>query len=440
MELANGEKNKFFTINEKNRYYLKNFNAQETKGQNSVYLLSENVPNNSIVLDVGCGQGRFGEILKKKGCKLYGIDLDEEAIKYANMSGNYDKTFILDITKKDSIEYDSFLNEINEKIDVIILSDIFEHIADPTSLLLECYNILKEYGIILVSVPNIAHVDIVLNLLNDNFNYQDMGILDNTHLKFFTKSSFVDWISQVNETFYNINLECKYLGATFYNNKYLNKIKRDYSELFTILENSTNYNGLEILFKLIKFKEKDELLELNKLKEEEKTDVVKILGEALKGKINIDQKHKIIKGERLWYEQQLNNVKEADLKKNKYIRALEESIEWYKKSKEKIEENDKRKDKYIRALEESIEWHKKNVEKIEENDKRKDNYISVLEESIEWYKKNNQDMLIDIKNKDSNYQIEYDKLKNEVFELRKRIFNIENSYIWKVINLFKKYK
>jgi len=432
LELANGKQNKFFTLESEgeNRYYIEDFNAEETKGLNNVYLLAKEVTENSIVLDIGCAQGNFGKILKEKNCTVYGIDLDEKAIEYAKNSGYYDEVFIMDVTNKDSDEYRDFINRVNQ-VDAIVISDVFEHVVDPTKLLLESSKLLKEDGIILISVPNVAHMDILLNLMNDKFNYQDMGILDNTHLKFFTKTSFVDWIQQINETFDEINFDCEYLGATFYNNEFLSIMERDYSELFTILENSPNYNGLQILFKITKLSKDKSPVELKKLHDEPKIEVVKILGNALKGKINNIENHKPVEGQRLWYEMKLKDMKTIMEQKDKYIEELEDSVHWhvdkvqelnkavnwYRENDKNIQINIEQKDQYIKELEDSVHWH---IDKVQE-----------LNKAIEWHQENDKNVKVFIEQKESELEEQKNKYKQEILELRKKIFDMENTRSWR---------
>lgn len=453
MELANGKTNKFFTLEDEgeNRYCLEDFDAEASKGVTNVYSLAKEIKSNSIVLDVGCAQGRFGKILKEKNCTLYGIDIDEKAVEYAKNRGYYDKVFVMDVTDKDSDAYKENISKI-QLVDVIILSDLLEHVIDPTRLLLEYSKLLKDGGDILISVPNAAHIDILLNLMNDKFNYQDMGILDNTHLKFYTKTSFIDWIIQINETFQDIKFDCRYLGATFYNNTFIKEIKEKYNELFTILENSRNYNGLQIMFKLTKLPIGSETLELEKLKAESKIDVVEILGEALKGKIVTDQNHKIVEGERLWYEQQLKILKEGinwhhenDKKAQEYVKELEDGLNWHN-------ENDKKVQEYIKELEEGLNWHNENNSKVQkyikeleeglnwhnENSKKTQEYIKKIEEGINWHNENNKNMQEYIEQREIEIESQRKKDKKELLELRKKVFDMENSRSWRWTKIFRK--
>ena len=98
--------------------------------------------------------------------------------------------------------------------DKIALIDILEHVINPTAVIENVIPFLKENGKILISVPNVNNGDIFLNLLRDHFNYQQSGVLDNTHTKYFTKRSFLEWISEINEN-NDFSLDCEYVGSTY---------------------------------------------------------------------------------------------------------------------------------------------------------------------------------------------------------------------------------
>lgn len=139
------------------------------------------VPDGSKVLDLGA-EGNYVEKLKSRKCSITGItlcDLPEERKK------DYDKFFIEDLDKNDwkqKIE--------GEKFDVIILADIIEHLKESRTLISSLKDFIKEDGIIIASTPNIAHFYVRLALLLGFFPYGNRGILDETHLHFFTKRSF----------------------------------------------------------------------------------------------------------------------------------------------------------------------------------------------------------------------------------------------------------
>jgi len=143
-----------------------------------------NIPEGTMeILDVGCGYGALGEELVKKGHTVLGIDISRDAIEVA-------KKRITKALVADAVDIASLPKEIREKkYDIIIFSDIIEHIANPLKMLKDYKIFLKPEGKIIVSVPNIATLPMRLKLLIGNFDYTDTGTLDRTHLRFFTRKS-----------------------------------------------------------------------------------------------------------------------------------------------------------------------------------------------------------------------------------------------------------
>ena len=356
MELANGKTNNFFSSNEENRYLVTEEELEEIKCFNNIQILTKDINEGSTVLDIGCSYGRIGQELFQKNCIVYGIDKDEAAARMAIENNGYKDVFLFDLDENSSDEYRRMENTIGE-VDTIVFSDVLEHLVDPTSVLVRYVQYLKDNGNILVSVPNIAHMDIVLHLLNGEFNYTDMGILDNTHLKFFTKRSFAQWINKVNEFYQDINIDCEYIGATIYNNVLLKDVILNYEELATILQKSSEYNAFQIMFKLTKKSLDQPTSNLTRLLKSEHIDVVDILGKALKGKIQLEENHNIHYGERLWYENKISELEGNSLlnkeqydyiiKQKEYIDELEKNLRMT------VGENNNR-DLYINELEQRI--------------------------------------------------------------------------------------
>lgn len=159
------------------------------------------------VLDVGCGSGQTLEMLKdKKYCaETVGIELFNAAADEAR--SRVDAVYCLDVEK-------SKLPENIGKFDLILLLDVLEHLTDPWSVLKKIKNeYLADKGKIIISLPNVQHFSLVLPLLCGRFTYAERGILDKTHLRFFTKSSAADLlksasldIETIKPTSLNINL------------------------------------------------------------------------------------------------------------------------------------------------------------------------------------------------------------------------------------------
>jgi len=83
------------------------------------------------------------------------------------------------------------------KYDYIIFADVLEHLYDPWTILLEVKYHLKDDGYILMSIPNIGHNAVIIDLLNDKFDYREVGLLDNSHIRFFTEKSLKEMIEKV---------------------------------------------------------------------------------------------------------------------------------------------------------------------------------------------------------------------------------------------------
>jgi len=128
------------------------------------------------ILDVGCASGYLGKILGERGHHVTGIESDAAA---AEEAGAY-----YDLLHVDDIEMFSF--PYCREFDYILFADVLEHLRDPAAVLRRSLPALTDSGKVVVSVPNIANWIIRLNLLFGNFDYTDRGILDKTHLHFFT--------------------------------------------------------------------------------------------------------------------------------------------------------------------------------------------------------------------------------------------------------------
>jgi len=140
-------------------------------------IIQEMIGENKKVLDVGCNNGYMAQISNRSN-RFYGIDYSREVIKKA-------EKYCVDVSVYD-------LNHLqklpwNIKFNVIIFADVLEHVLYPDRVLLYfTKKYLKKNGRIIISLPNIANWQIRLNLLLGRFNYLETGILDKTHLHFYT--------------------------------------------------------------------------------------------------------------------------------------------------------------------------------------------------------------------------------------------------------------
>ena len=143
---------------------------------------------NLSVLDVGCACGTNLMWLKSyhPEARLCGIELNEKSASIAQWFGQVEA---LDV---ETLEREEWRNSF----DYIILADIVEHLKDPWSLLKRMKGFLKQGGRLIISVPNVCHISNLQNMLHGNWEYKNTGILDRTHLRFFTKKSFAKCLEE----------------------------------------------------------------------------------------------------------------------------------------------------------------------------------------------------------------------------------------------------
>jgi 2-polyprenyl-3-methyl-5-hydroxy-6-metoxy-1,4-benzoquinol methylase len=128
---------------------------------------------------VGCADGSLGRELIEAGWRVTGIEMDEHDAAAARATG-------LHVIHGSAEEV---IPTLTEKYDVTLLADVLEHLADPVALLRKLAPRVTRDGIVLASIPNIAHLAVRLQLLSGRFDYADRGPLDRTHLRFFTKKT-----------------------------------------------------------------------------------------------------------------------------------------------------------------------------------------------------------------------------------------------------------
>lgn len=133
----------------------------------------------ATALDVGCNTGYLGSLLMERGTKVWGIDNDATALAQAAAAGVEAELADLDVTP---------LSEIfrGRRFDVVIFADVLEHLKRPDLVLADAHSILADGGRVVASIPNVAHGNVRLDLLLGRFGYTKIGLLDHTHLRFFT--------------------------------------------------------------------------------------------------------------------------------------------------------------------------------------------------------------------------------------------------------------
>jgi 2-polyprenyl-3-methyl-5-hydroxy-6-metoxy-1,4-benzoquinol methylase len=136
------------------------------------------------ILDVGCGAGEFGASLKlQREIEIVGIELNENAAALA--SKILDKVVNVPVEKINFMELGGF--------DCIVLNDVLEHLTDPWEIVKLLTPALKADAKIVASIPNVRSFPVLFGLVwFGRWQYEKEGVLDRTHLRFFTRSSMIE--------------------------------------------------------------------------------------------------------------------------------------------------------------------------------------------------------------------------------------------------------
>lgn len=149
-------------------------------------LLLDLVGANKHVLEIGCASGYLSEAMFQRGCIVEGVELDPELAESARhhcqrvITGN-----IEDVNTQE---------RIRGTFQVILMADVIEHLQDPASVIAHLKEHLGPNGIFIITAPNIAFYKVRQQILKGEFTYTDFGILDRTHLRFFTYYTFKEFL------------------------------------------------------------------------------------------------------------------------------------------------------------------------------------------------------------------------------------------------------
>lgn len=176
------------------------------------------------VIDFGCSSGFLAKALKKEfNCKVWGVEMDPNDAKIA-------KKYCEDVFIGD-LDEDGWATSLkkDQNYDVAIFADVLEHLKNPVRVLKEVKKLLTPDGYLVISIPNVAHSAIRLELLSGEWEYEKLGIMDETHLRFFTRRStgnllekagfFINYFDSI-----SIDFSDKFIRT------YLDRIKLEFTE------------------------------------------------------------------------------------------------------------------------------------------------------------------------------------------------------------------
>ncbi|MEG0073117.1 MAG: methyltransferase domain-containing protein [Clostridia bacterium] len=156
------------------------------------YKIANQVKDGSKVLEIGTSSGYMSEFLvKEKNCILSGVEYNTELFNKA-------KVFFENGYNEDLNKITQWEDKIQDNyFDYIICQDVLEHLLNPFEVIKALMKKLAKNGKILVSIPNVSHNAILMEILKDKFSYEQSGSLDYTHFKFYTAKSFKDEANKI---------------------------------------------------------------------------------------------------------------------------------------------------------------------------------------------------------------------------------------------------
>lgn len=243
-------KNEIYNVYEYNEQCAEGFNSNSTW-----QLAFEEINDKERVLELGCATGYWGTYLKKhKNVEIYGLDFLEYHVNKAKETNCYNEVVQYDLNK-----IDNSLDYLAQSFDKVVILDVLEHLYNPAEVLQWCKKMLKPQGKLIISIPNVAHKTILQQLFLNEFNYTQNGLLDRTHIRFFTLTTFADLLA--NNGFETIDLKRVMEFESEYSKKIPSKVN-----MFFELQPETN--TFQYVF-IAKEQEKTNLKEINRKRTEE---------------------------------------------------------------------------------------------------------------------------------------------------------------------------
>ena len=142
---------------------------------NSHTLLLDLVGSNRRVLELGCSTGYMTQWLAAAGCDVTGVEVSPEAAEEARQWAQ--EVVVGDL---DSLDLEAQFGD--RRFEAVLCGDVLEHLRDPGRVLVAARRLLEPGGVVVASVPNVAHGDVRLELLAGRFEYRNLGLLDDTRL------------------------------------------------------------------------------------------------------------------------------------------------------------------------------------------------------------------------------------------------------------------
>ena len=190
------------------------------------------------VLEIGCA---CGATLREIGHRnpttnLYGVELNEKA---AEVAAPFATILSMDVERLDPAE-------IKERFDYIVMGDVVEHLLDPWAAIQNMRELLVPGGAIVASIPNVAHISNLYNVLGGRWTYEDMGLLDRTHFRFFTRQEIIKLFEGANLAVDEIRYK------NIHMNSYVEKLREEILSLRTVHVEPEDIDAFQWLFRAVR--------------------------------------------------------------------------------------------------------------------------------------------------------------------------------------------
>ncbi len=153
-------------------------------------LVAQTIGSQQRVLDCGCGGGKVARLLIDRGCEVVGVELNPERATTA-------ESVCQRIVRGSLSDPETWAQVGAIPLDVVLFSHVIEHLTDAAPVLRRAVHQLRPNGRVVAVVPNVAHWRIRLQLLTGSWRYEDSGILDRTHVHFYTLKSAAELFESV---------------------------------------------------------------------------------------------------------------------------------------------------------------------------------------------------------------------------------------------------
>lgn len=168
--------------------------AEDGAFGHAVQLIKRNCPQGGLVLDLGCGYGIIAEPLRDAGFSYVGMDKDSDGLENLALRGFEVHEVDLALIQEVPLALEKALGK--RKVGALVMLDVLEHLLEPQRVLMalsECS--LSREALLITSIPNVSHVDLASKLLAGRWDVTDTGLLDSTHLRFFSEPAATKLLS-----------------------------------------------------------------------------------------------------------------------------------------------------------------------------------------------------------------------------------------------------